>query len=740
MCIEFILAIIGCSLGVMLPRRWRRLVPILGVVLIALLFLCTWVLHNKASRVKLVRRADDGSENFDDLSARLVKRTAALVRNTSVPAARTPVPVATDPSPKPLGRQYVDLYEPPQSSDNCPIPALTPSKFQTKMGWGIPRVFPECGNRKQLFSVLHEHGASASVSFNPDFCQQGGRVWTFNEMPDSMFRRLTSTMDAEMRQNELKDHFHVEGFNEHQVPSFVARDIAVAVGETSIAHLTEPYIIATCGGQRAELHVRAPRPPQMPLPPAEVNPGAIQNILHIMFDSTSLHAQRRGAKKITDWMQQLNQNDAASASVFPMFHYHAVSCCSPGNQIPVYSGNMNGEGDFFVNSEPHQDSKDWVWNIARRLGFRTFWSLDNCPDKSARDYHAFPSVDSRVVAPMCLAGVLLSHKDLGCVAGKTVDEMVLEGLESFWAHHHDERKFAVVQFITPHEDSEKLLIELDGLVSRYFEHLEHSGVLNNTAVVFWSDHGINFGRYASTHDGEIEKLFPFVNFILPRTFAKTSAMGDYLLKNRNRLTSPYDVYEVTRSLLHAPAAPPRFHHDPSNPPLPLPSQSHIMASFQKPITPADLSRSLVSEHRDCSAANIPVEFCTCLPWVEQPRSSPLKRFVDRALKAHRDIVRPLGGKCHAVELDELVALELQEWPHEYKPKGKESAKRMWAMPNRNMVRVTYRTKGPGVGVFVAVFGFDSSDSFDLSRIDRLDSMGKLCGVSDKVAEHMCICV
>ena len=503
----------------------------------------------------------------------------------------------------------------------------------------------------------------------------------------------------------------------------------------------------------------------------------LQNILHIMFDSTSIHAQRRGARRIIDLFERLNNAKAKnpkaaggngkgergeekedaegdvppSSYVYPFHHYHAVGCCSPGNQIPMYSGNMNGEGDPFVAAEPRADSRDWVWNIAAANGFRTFWSLDNCPDKSARDFHAYPSVDSRVVAPVCVAGPLLSHTALGCVADKSVDEIVIEGLEAFWAAHASERKFAMAHFISPHEPTEKLLIELDVLVESFIRRLAAAGELDKTAIILWSDHGINFGSYASTPDGEIEKLFPFANFVLPRRFAEASGIGPQLRHNMDMLTTPFDMYELSRRLLHYPSDPPPFAHDPRNPRLPTPLESHIMASFQKPITPLDPSRVNISAARDCLAANVPVEFCTCLPWRRLPVPAELQRkgdghqrggggeappaiaqphrsrnddgsgaadaaasdrrvaviaasaaaFAQKAIAAHNALLAPYSGggegdggsgPCHAVALSAVLSIEAQPWPLGYQPKEKANAKVMWARPNRDMVRVTYNAR------------------------------------------------
>jgi len=252
--------------------------------------------------------------------------------------------------------------------------------------------------------------------------------------------------------------------------------------------------------------------------------------------------------------------------------------------------------------------------------------------------------------------------------------------------------------------------------------------------------GINFGRYATTHDGEIEKLFPFAHVILPRWVDRS--LHERLRLNQDKLVTPFDLYRVSQSLLHYPNPAPPFdqrHRDTKNPPLPGVDVSHIMASFQKPITPIDLTRELASYNRTCLEANIPVEFCTCLPF--SPLRDGRDLWVQRALAAHRHRVSEYQGKgvCSEVELHETIKVEVQKWPTEYKPELKTTAKRMWAMPKRDVVRVQYSTTSGATFTTVMSVSQTNASQFDVSLQRRVDSITKKCGVTDKVLEQLCVC-
>lgn len=667
----------------------------------------------------------------------------------------------------------LDMSEPARDvGTTCPLPVLHPWKWTEKMTWGVRRPFATCEALPRVaatFSFVSSDGDA--VELDGGKCPEGGTVFGFDELGDSSLPRLQSVMDAEMRQNELRERFA-------QDPTFSFASVRKPIGRETqwrVSKVTTPYVLVVCGAVESprgkQLHIRAQVRPSRKKGHLKKVLGSHMrqqsagahlplNVIHLMFDSTSIHAFRRSATRTMKWLEDMNNQHDGAARVFTQKHYHSVSCCSPGNQVPMYAGAVNGEGDRFVASEPRRESTSWLWNIADARNFTTFWSLDNCPDKSARDYHATPSTDVRVVAPLCLAGVLLSHKDLECLGGRTVDEHVFEGLRSFWQLHKHERKFAALQFITPHEESEKQILELDITTAAFFEELAASGEWNNTALIFWSDHGINFGKYATTHDGEFEKLLPFAHVMLPRWLVEVERphWGKTLRGNQDALVSPYDMYEVSRSLLYFPDAPPPYasSRDRRDPPLPRPSESHIMASFQKDITPLNLMEVAVPSGRDCLEANIPVEFCTCIAWRTLQVGSD-KAWWDRGNQLLTSVVLPTHrkrvvtvttaagvrtGVCAALEDVDVVGMELQEWPLSYKPKEQENSKRVWMMPNRDMLKVRYQHRTTSA-VFEATLSIDKSrplDVFDVASIDRLDAMKKKCGVVDKVSEHLCECL
>jgi len=93
---------------------------------------------------------------------------------------------------------------------------------------------------------------------------------------------------------------------------------------------------------------------------------------------------------------------------------------------------------------------------------------------------------------------------------------------------------------------------MDGHLERFFQSLNDSGGLENTAVVLFSDHGVRFGssREYRTRMGWYEENMPLLMIAMPESFRRRHAqMMATLHSNQHRLTTPFDVHETIRRLV-----------------------------------------------------------------------------------------------------------------------------------------------------------------------------------------------
>jgi hypothetical protein len=91
---------------------------------------------------------------------------------------------------------------------------------------------------------------------------------------------------------------------------------------------------------------------------------------------------------------------------------------------------------------------------------------------------------------------------------------------------------------------------MDERIKSYIEELDTRGILNTSAVVFFSDHGIRFGPVRQLLTGYLEERLPFIFIWLPQWFReKYPEIVQNLKINRNRLTTPYDLHMTLKHIL-----------------------------------------------------------------------------------------------------------------------------------------------------------------------------------------------
>ena len=165
-----------------------------------------------------------------------------------------------------------------------------------------------------------------------------------------------------------------------------------------------------------------------------------------------------------------------------------------------------------------------------------------------------------------------------------------------------------------------------------FQDLKSNGHLNNTLVIVMGDHGLRYGTVRTQVQGKLEERLPLFAVLTPPWFkSKYPGIIKNLNKNRERLTSWFDVYATFRHVL----------------------------SYPEP--PAALTRgqslfSAVPKTRSCEDIGTAKHWCPCLQWVSVDVHHP---HIQAAGLAAVQYINYLLSR-HNSSLTNCVKLELKD--------------------------------------------------------------------------------
>lgn len=86
---------------------------------------------------------------------------------------------------------------------------------------------------------------------------------------------------------------------------------------------------------------------------------------------------------------------------------------------------------------------------------------------------------------------------------------------------------------------------IDPIVHQFLTNAFDQHLLDDTLLVFFSDHGIRFGLIRETMSGKYEERLPFMHIRTPKGWT-----ADNLTVNEHRLTTPFDIHATLKHILN----------------------------------------------------------------------------------------------------------------------------------------------------------------------------------------------
>ncbi|XP_066995599.1 uncharacterized protein [Anabrus simplex] len=249
------------------------------------------------------------------------------------------------------------------------------------------------------------------------------------------------------------------------------------------------------------------------------------------------------------------------------------------------------------------DDCPFIWKEFHNRSYVTAYAEDE-PTMSTFNYHKTGFVQPPTdyyLRPYMLAAInklptkKRNNLDI-CLGPSSTTDHLLRYATDFVTTFRNTLYFALIWLNNFSHNNHNTPAAMDLRVLQFLNELIDTGALNTTFIVFFSDHGMRFGKIRETFVGWLEERLPFIYFWIPEWFRKRYPESfQNLIMNSDRLTSPYDLHDTLRDVLEK-------------------SENSIVSLYHNVTPECPKCKSLFSEvieDRSCEDAGIAPHWCTC---------------------------------------------------------------------------------------------------------------------------------
>ncbi|ESP05359.1 hypothetical protein LOTGIDRAFT_181204 [Lottia gigantea] len=356
------------------------------------------------------------------------------------------------------------------------------------------------------------------------------------------------------------------------------------------------------------------------------------NVLLVGFDSISRMTAIRKYVKTRDYiLNKLNGIELEG--------YNIVGDGTPQALIPILTGTTEIElpesRRGFKNAR-HVDGHPFIWKDYKKDGYITHFVEDLPPisifnhrmvgfnhqptDHYGRPYYLASESRVELYFPFCYKG---SKKH----------NIFLKMFEDFFDMYPNKMKFGFgFHSEISHDDNNRIEL-FDEDVYLWLKSLEDKGHLNNTMLIFMSDHGARFSQFRATSQGKLEERMPFFTFTFPKWFEKVypDAMQNFRI-NSKRLVTPFDIHATMYHMINY-------------------DGTGIGDVNNRGIS---LFRE-IPKHRTCAHAFVEPHWCACLDWQVVEANSPLlKRAIFVSISSINKWIQTASNQCHFLRISKIT--------------------------------------------------------------------------------------
>ncbi|GBL82572.1 hypothetical protein AVEN_263662-1 [Araneus ventricosus] len=399
------------------------------------------------------------------------------------------------------------------------------------------------------------------------------------------------------------------------------------------------------------------------------------------------------------------------------------------NLVPLLTGHYYQHYyDEIHNRSMFFDDVEFSWKIFSKLGYRTLLAED-APKIATFNYfrNGFKSPPTDYYyRPFALAVEKsdLKAKSKGqCFGSKMEMEVVYDYLKSFTDTMGQNRPFFAFLFLARlTHDVFNFAGYADEPTYQLLKYLDESKILNNTMLVFFSDHGIRYGKIRETRIGQYEERMPFMHIILPKWFLKEhQTIQKNLITNTKRLTTPFDIHST---ICH------------------LASLMSGDTQWDSKLKPGISLFQEVPITRTCSDAGITPHWCTCQ--VSKPISkdeSAVRRAAETVIQTVNKWLSLHEDKCAVLTLKQILDARVTATGLLSDRNGSEATSQKLLDFVNYLIVVS---ASPSKAIFEATVLCELVESGECEVIDdisRINEYGKQSDcLSDTVLKKFCYCL
>ncbi|KAH8255662.1 hypothetical protein KR038_008066 [Drosophila bunnanda] len=305
-----------------------------------------------------------------------------------------------------------------------------------------------------------------------------------------------------------------------------------------------------------EAHYFINPPPQelLPYPPASLEywdkkmsaKGGTSpiSVMIVGLDSVSHLQFLRQMPKTQDYIRQ-------KTSHVEFWGYNKVGVNAYQNLIPMLTGLSEAESQKYWDWKRKLDGLPLIWKDYKAAGYNTSFGEDWAFFSMFHDIKpgfANQTTDHNfhdLLTQVFMQRLKYQKDNTGCFL-----DVLMEMNYKLLPHMQRYPFFSFYWWGNGVHDYMEMSRFIDDRFERFFNRLNDIGIMNNTIIIFMSDHGLRWGPSRQTFQGMIEDSQPFLSILYPAWMRNKYPMAiKNLAGNAHSLVTTYDLHETFRHLL-----------------------------------------------------------------------------------------------------------------------------------------------------------------------------------------------